>query len=107
MNKLTDKEMYQINKFNLLKASRSLYFNITSIGVISHIVSDYSNRPIFGYLGMVYAMSAIGFLGFIVWAYNDGLLNLWKLSNQILLYAGTSLSYISIIITLLRYTLFD
>jgi cytochrome c oxidase subunit I len=43
---------------------------LPAFGIISHVVSTFSRKPVFGYLGMVYALVAIGFIGSVVWAHH-------------------------------------
>ena len=43
---------------------------LPAFGIVSHIVSTFAKKPVFGYLGMAYAMVAIGAVGFVVWAHH-------------------------------------
>jgi cytochrome c oxidase subunit 1 len=43
---------------------------LPAFGIASHVIPTFTSKPIFGYLGMVYAMASIGILGSIVWSHH-------------------------------------
>ncbi len=43
---------------------------LPGFGIVSQVISTFSRKPVFGYLGMAYAMVAIGVVGFLVWAHH-------------------------------------
>lgn len=43
---------------------------LPAFGIVSHLLSRFAQKPIFGYIGMVYAMLSIGLLGFLVWSHH-------------------------------------
>src|SRR6266478_706702 len=43
---------------------------LPAFGIVGQVVATFSRKPVFGYLGMVYAMIAIGAIGFVVWAHH-------------------------------------
>ncbi len=43
---------------------------LPGFGIVSQIIATFSRKPVFGYLGMAYAMVAIGVVGFVVWAHH-------------------------------------
>src|SRR5438309_7274297 len=43
---------------------------LPGFGMVSQVIATFSRKPVFGYLGMAYAMVAIGVIGFVVWAHH-------------------------------------
>ena len=43
---------------------------LPAFGIVSQVIPTFSRKPIFGYLGMAYAMATIGVVGFAVWAHH-------------------------------------
>ena len=60
-----------INKrYCFINQNKCYILIIPGFGIISTVISASSNKSVFGYLGMVYAMMSIGVLGFVVWSHH-------------------------------------
>lgn len=61
--------LISIFRFLLFISPNNCYILIIpGFGIVSHVISTFSGKSVFGYIGMVYAMISIGLLGFIVWS---------------------------------------
>jgi cytochrome c oxidase subunit 1 len=43
---------------------------LPAFGIVSHVLPTFARKPLFGYTSMVYAVSSIAILSFIVWAHH-------------------------------------
>ena len=55
---------------------------LPAFGIVSHVVSFFSQKPVFGVTGMIAAMGAITTLGFIVWAHHSFMTYNWCLTDR-------------------------
>ena len=50
----------------MISVTTALFMILPAFGSVSQIVSTFAKKPVFGYLGMAYAMVSIGVVGFVV-----------------------------------------
>src|SRR5438094_3661624 len=65
---------------------------VPGFGMVSQIVATFSKKPVFGYLGMAYAMVAIGGIGFVVWAHHMYTVGM---STAVQAYFGTAITMVA------------